>query len=61
MIQFDEHIFQVGGWNHQLDQFQCIFLFKLGLLAPKMMQFSSEKPLAKTMAHKVRWAHSSYK
>ena len=26
MIQFDEHIFQMGCWNHQLDMFclKCI-------------------------------------
>ena len=25
MIQFDEHIFQLGWSNHQLDNDQCIF------------------------------------
>ena len=33
MIQFDEHIFQTGGFNHQLDSFQgCIWLLNVSVV-----------------------------
>ena len=43
MIQFDEHIFQMGWFNHQLEKGQINQQF-LRILAPFLQHFFAEKP-----------------
>ena len=43
MIQFDEHIFQRGWFNHQLDDLKMYFLLKMGEF-PSVMSTKNHPP-----------------